>query len=194
MPSSDGSATALHGPVGTPAGARVLADLEHGGARTVQAHTGTAGTLGQSTLARDVAAARDPRLPAGQRRQRRDRRARRGDADRRCSSETSPASPQASLAASGRLDPPYDLVKIAHHGSADQDAGLYELLRPTLALVTVGAENTYGHPRAETLAELTALGARIARTDRQGVIAVWRAGETVSVWREREEEVVVPAR
>lgn len=182
-------ATALHGPVGTPAGARVLADLEHGGARTVQAHSGTAGTLGQSSWrvmwppretrayppGNDVSVVMDVRgggMPTS---------LFLGDLS---------ASPQASLAASGRLDPPYDLVKIAHHGSADQDAGLYELLRPTLALVTVGAENTYGHPRAETLAELTALGARIARTDRQGVIAVWRAGETVSVWREREDDVV----
>ena len=182
-------ATVLHGPVGTPAGARVLADLEHSGARTVQAHTGTAGTLGESTWrvmwppretrayppGNDVSIVMDVRgggMPTS---------LFLGDLS---------ASPQASLAASGRLDPPYDLVKIAHHGSADQDAGLYALLRPTIALVTVGVENTYGHPRAETLAELTALGARIARTDRQGVIAVWRAGETVSVWREREDDVV----
>lgn len=185
-------ATALHGPVGTPAGARVLADLEHGGARALPAHAGTAGTLGGSTWrvmwppretrayppGNDVSIVMDVRgggMPTS---------LFLGDLS---------ASPQASLAASGRLDPPYDLVKIAHHGSADQDAGLYEMLHPALALITVGAENTYGHPRAETLAALTALGARIARTDRQGVIAVWRAGDAVSVWREREEEVV-PAR
>ena len=100
------------------------------------------------------------------------------------------ASPQAALSASGEPEPPYDLVKVAHHGSADQDVGLYELARPAIALVTVGAENTYGHPRTETLSAMESIGARIARTDQQGAIAVWRAGEGVSVWRERESEVV----
>ncbi len=56
--------------------------------------------------------------------------------------------------------------------------------------MTVGAENTYGHPRAEILSAIESLGASIARTDRQGVIAVWRAGDGVAVWREREGEVV----
>ena len=100
------------------------------------------------------------------------------------------ASPQAALAASGAPKPPYDLVKVAHHGSADQDVGLYELARPAIALVTVGAENTYGHPRTEILSAIESIGARITRTDRQGVIAVWRAGERLAVWRERESEVV----
>jgi competence protein ComEC len=100
------------------------------------------------------------------------------------------ASPQAALAASGETKPPYDLVKVAHHGSADQDVGLYDLARPAIALVTVGAENTYGHPRTEILSAIRSIGARIARTDRQGVIAVWRAGEGLAVWRERESKVV----
>ena len=190
-------ATALHGPVGTPAGARVLTDLEHGGARTVQAHTGTAGNLGQSSWrvmwppretrayrpGNDVSVVMDVRgggMPTS---------LFLGDLS---------ASPQASLAASGRLDPPYDLVKIAHHGSADQDPGLYALIDPAVALLTVGAGNTYGHPRAETLETLEALGTRIARTDVEGVIAVWRAEEGMSVWRERRREgeadsAVVPA-
>lgn len=187
--------TALHGPVGTPAGARVLADLESGGARTVQAHTGTAGTLGQSTWrvmwppretrayppGNDVSVVMDVRgggMPTS---------LFLGDLS---------ASPQASLAASGRLDPPYDLVKVAHHGSADQDPGLYALIDPAFALLTVGAGNTYGHPRAETLEALEALGTRIARTDVEGVVAVWRAGKGIAVWRERDGEAareVVPA-
>jgi competence protein ComEC len=81
-------------------------------------------------------------------------------------------------------------VKVAHHGSADQDGRLYELADPAVALVTVGVENTYGHPRAEILTLLQQLGARIARTDVQGMIALWRAGEGVAVWRERGSEVV----
>jgi competence protein ComEC len=103
------------------------------------------------------------------------------------------ASPQRSLASSGALSPPYDLVKVAHHGSADQYAQLYARARSAVALVTVGKENTYGHPRQEILNELHAIGARIARTDEDGLIALWRAGSDVLVWRERGPDVV-PAR
>jgi competence protein ComEC len=181
--------TALHGPPGTLAGARVLTRLEDGGARTLQARTGTTGTLGLTTWrvlwpradtrayppGNDLSVVLDVRgegMPTS---------LFLGDLS---------ASPQAALAASGTPEPPYDLVKVSHHGSADQDVGLYELARPAIALVTVGAENTYGHPRTEILSAIESLGASIARTDRQGVIAVWRAGEGVAVWREREMEVV----
>lgn len=95
------------------------------------------------------------------------------------------ASPQRALAAGGGLDPPYAVVKVAHHGSADQDAGLYRRAAPALALVTVGAGNDYGHPRDEILDELIALDARIARTDAEGVVAVWEGADGLEVWRER---------
>ena len=181
--------TALHGPPGTAEGARVLTRLQAGGARTLEAQTGTTGTLGLSTWrvlwpradtrayppGNDLSVVLDVRdggMPTS---------LFLGDLS---------ASPQAALAASGEPEPPYDLVKVAHHGSADQDVGLYELARPAIALVTVGVENDFGHPRTEILSAMESIGARIARTDQQGAIAVWRAGEGVSVWRERESEVV----
>lgn len=99
------------------------------------------------------------------------------------------ASPQSALVAAGGLDPPYAVVKVAHHGSADQDFGLYRFTTPGLALVTVGAGNDYGHPRAEILDELTGRGARIARTDAEGIVAVWEAPGGVGVWRERTGRV-----
>ena len=56
------------------------------------------------------------------------------------------------------LDPgPIDVLKVAHHGS--DDAGLGALLdrtRPRLAVISVGADNPYGHPTAGTLATLAA--------------------------------------
>ncbi|WP_432494406.1 ComEC/Rec2 family competence protein [Kineococcus auxinigenes] len=67
---------------------------------------------------------------------------------------------------------PVDLVKVAHHGSARQEAGLYSALRPRVALVEVGAANDYGHPAPATLAVLDALGARTLRTDRDGDVAL----------------------
>jgi len=95
------------------------------------------------------------------------------------------ASPQRVLMASGALAPPYAIVKVAHHGSADQDAGLYAAVQPAVALLTVGAGNDYGHPRAETLTILEDVGARIARTDQEGAIALWWSGSAVAMWRER---------
>lgn len=94
------------------------------------------------------------------------------------------AGPQRAIAASGLLAPPYAVVKVAHHGSADQEAGLYRSIAPALALVTVG-ENDYGHPRDEILSTLTDLGAAIARTDAEGSIAVTLAPDGLHVWRAR---------
>ncbi|MGY5764672.1 ComEC/Rec2 family competence protein [Brachybacterium sp. DNPG3] len=65
-----------------------------------------------------------------------------------------------------------DLVKVAHHGSRHQDADLYTALAPRIALVTVGRENTFGHPTEQTLTMLGRLGAGIARTDVHGTVIV----------------------
>ena len=65
-----------------------------------------------------------------------------------------------------------DVLKVAHHGSALQDPGLIARVNARLALVSVGAGNPYGHPTAGTLRLLAAQGATVARTDRQGDLAV----------------------
>ena len=65
-----------------------------------------------------------------------------------------------------------DVVKVPHHGSALQDPALLGQLRPRAALVSVGADNDYGHPAARTMRALTQKGAIIGRTDRDGDVAV----------------------
>ncbi|MFE5408819.1 ComEC/Rec2 family competence protein [Microbacterium sp. NPDC056569] len=96
------------------------------------------------------------------------------------------ASPQRLLTASGALAPPYAIVKVAHHGSADQDPDLYVAARPSVALVTVGVGNDYGHPRDEALAIVDGVGARIARTDLDGAIALRASGAgAIAIWRDR---------
>jgi competence protein ComEC len=76
-----------------------------------------------------------------------------------------------------------ELLKVAHHGSADP--GLQEqlsLLRPRIAVISVGADNDYGHPRAETLAALERLpGLRVFRTDRHGRVVVESDGTSLTV-------------
>jgi competence protein ComEC len=72
------------------------------------------------------------------------------------------------------MDPgPVDVLKVAHHGSAD--AGLAELLDrsvPKLAVISVGAGNSYGHPTDETLSELRSHAVPTLRTDSQGEIEI----------------------
>jgi competence protein ComEC len=72
------------------------------------------------------------------------------------------------------IDPgPVEVLKVAHHGS--EDAGLDGLLdrsTPTLAVVSVGAENPYGHPAPATLAELADHDVPLARTDLAGSLTI----------------------
>ncbi|MFD7640909.1 ComEC/Rec2 family competence protein [Kitasatospora sp. NPDC059795] len=65
-----------------------------------------------------------------------------------------------------------DVLKVAHHGSANQDWALMAALRPRLALISCGTGNPYGHPAPRTVAGLRGLGATVVRTDRVGDIAV----------------------
>jgi competence protein ComEC len=86
-----------------------------------------------------------------------------------------------------RIDVPrVQVVKVSHHGSADQDPALYRALHPTIGLIGVGADNDYGHPTAKLLNILSALGTTAARTDRDGAIAVWLDEDgRLTLWRER---------
>ncbi len=78
-----------------------------------------------------------------------------------------------------------DLLKVAHHGSWD---GIYEpLLRevsPTLAIISVGANNRYGHPHQQTLKLFDNLGIPYLRTDLAGTITVKSDGR--NFWYDTE--------
>lgn len=65
-----------------------------------------------------------------------------------------------------------DVLKVPHHGSRYQDLGFLTSLGARVALVSVGADNDYGHPAAGTVAALERAGAEVLRTDRSGDLAV----------------------
>ncbi|MEU5047481.1 ComEC/Rec2 family competence protein [Streptomyces griseorubiginosus] len=69
-----------------------------------------------------------------------------------------------------------DVLKVAHHGSAYQDPEMIRRAAPRLALISVGADNSYGHPAPSTVAALRAGGAVVLRTDRDGALAVVGSG------------------
>jgi competence protein ComEC len=77
--------------------------------------------------------------------------------------------------------PTVDVLKVAHHGSALQDPGLVHDAAPRLALISVGADNDYGHPAASTLRLLRSTGAVVARTDQEGDLAVVATGGRLSL-------------
>jgi competence protein ComEC len=80
------------------------------------------------------------------------------------------------------VDPgPVDVLKVAHHGSADP--GLEELLRrvrPRVAVISVG-ENPYGHPAPETLGDLGEAGVPALRTDLGGDVVLEVAGDRLRI-------------
>ncbi|MEU1358260.1 ComEC/Rec2 family competence protein [Micromonospora zamorensis] len=76
-----------------------------------------------------------------------------------------------------------DVLKIAHHGSAYQDVGFLDAVRPSVALVPVGTGNTYGHPSPGLLARLSRGGARVLRTDTDGDLAAVRTSHGLGVAR-----------
>jgi competence protein ComEC len=68
------------------------------------------------------------------------------------------------------------VVKVAHHGSADQLEELYQFVDPEFALFLVG-ENRYGHPTKAAIDMVLKTGGSVLRTDRQGPIAIAFDGE-----------------
>ena len=64
------------------------------------------------------------------------------------------------------------IVKVSHHGSADQSSSFYERIDADVALISVGRGNSYGHPTKRALQMLAQSGARVFRTDLEGAVAL----------------------
>jgi competence protein ComEC len=75
-----------------------------------------------------------------------------------------------------------DVLKVGHHGSSTSSTPEFlDIVRPRIALVSVGAGNTYGHPSSNVMESLAARGAEIVRTDRMGTVIVETDGRTARV-------------
>jgi competence protein ComEC len=74
------------------------------------------------------------------------------------------------------------VLKVGHHGSRTSSTSpLLDAVRPQLALVSVGADNRYGHPAPEVLDALAQRGVEVLRTDRDGHIVLRSDGRTLSI-------------
>ncbi len=66
-----------------------------------------------------------------------------------------------------------DILKVAHHGSGDSSSRRFlDLVRPELAVISVGRKNSHGHPDQVVLEQLESSGARIWRTDLSGALVI----------------------
>lgn len=75
-----------------------------------------------------------------------------------------------------------DVLKVAHHGSATSTTpDFLAAVRPRLALVSVGAHNSYGHPDPAVMAALDSAGAQVLRTDLAGTVIVRTDGARLEV-------------
>ncbi len=86
-----------------------------------------------------------------------------------------------------------DVLKAGHHGS-DTSSG-YQFLRevsPEAVVISVGADNSYGHPGEDALSRFRDVGAVVYRTDLQGTVIAHSDGETISFTTERSAAVTNP--
>jgi competence protein ComEC len=83
--------------------------------------------------------------------------------------------------------PEVELLKVAHHGSSDEGLNeLLQLVRPRIALISVGDGNDYGHPAPSTMTALSSSpGLAVYRTDENGRITIESDGTSFSVRTER---------
>ncbi|MDD4801945.1 MAG: DNA internalization-related competence protein ComEC/Rec2 [Syntrophomonas sp.] len=79
-------------------------------------------------------------------------------------------------------DSPVTLVKVPHHGSKGSLLpSFYNDLQPRYAVISVGANNPFGHPHPDVLEILAKTGAKVLRTDQDGAVIVRTNGRKLMI-------------
>jgi len=80
------------------------------------------------------------------------------------------------------LDLRADVLKVGHHGSRTSSTPAFlEAVSPSVAVISCGVRNRFGHPHASTLDSLAQAGARVLRTDQDGSVVVTTDGRSLDV-------------
>lgn len=80
------------------------------------------------------------------------------------------------------------VLKVGHHGSKTSSSPAFlEAVRPQIAVYSAGRGNGYGHPHAQTIAQLQAVGAQIYGTDQHGTVVISIDGASLQIFPERGE-------
>lgn len=87
------------------------------------------------------------------------------------------------------IDVSADVLKVAHHGSAGANSKAYlEKVRPKIAVIGVGSDNSYGHPHKEVLKRLVQVGCdEIYTTAADGNVVIISDGASLRVRTEEEK-------
>ena len=79
------------------------------------------------------------------------------------------------------MDLQADVMKAGHHGSNTSNTiELLQAVAPKSVVISCGEDNEYGHPRAEVLNNLRAMGIQVYRTDEQGTIVAVSDGKDIT--------------
>lgn len=74
------------------------------------------------------------------------------------------------------------VLKVAHHGSQySSTAKFLNEVKPKYAIIEVGKDNDYGHPKKVVLQKLEKIGAEIYRTDQDGTIHLISDGKNIKI-------------
>jgi len=74
-----------------------------------------------------------------------------------------------------------DVLKVGHHGSKTSTSNDFlDAVSPSVALISAGFENSFGHPHATVIARLLERHSAIFRTDQDGLITVRSDGRKLS--------------
>lgn len=75
-----------------------------------------------------------------------------------------------------------DVLKIGHHGSRTSSSPAFlAAVSPSVAVISCGVRNRFGHPHPSTLYALGRAGARVLRTDRDGSVVITTDGRSLDV-------------
>ncbi len=75
-----------------------------------------------------------------------------------------------------------DMLKVGHHGSDTSTSREFlNKVKPTYAVISVGNDNSYGHPSNDVLALLDELNVNVFRTDEQGTIVAKSDGDMILI-------------
>lgn len=75
-----------------------------------------------------------------------------------------------------------DVLKVGHHGSQYSTSAVFlKKVDPSLAVISVGKDNSYGHPKNITLQKLNKLNIKTYRTDQNGTIIFSSNGDSIDI-------------
>ena len=84
---------------------------------------------------------------------------------------------------------PYDILKVAHHGSRNSSGESFlKAVKPKAAVISSGLGNSYGHPHKETLERLKRSGSRIFMTWEGGAVQAFLDGNKTTIEKYRTRQ------